>query len=109
MSLYEDLVRVTALLRFHGVEGEVVDDQEVGADEPAQLGLVAAGEARLLQGLEHAVGTDGDDGVATATGGMADGVGEEGLAYADVADDGEVVVSLDHAQGDQFVQELAVE
>ena len=62
----------------------------------------------MLEGLEHLVGGDGEDGVAAAAGEPAEGVGEEGLADADGADDGDVGVGVEEAQRDELVPERAV-
>jgi hypothetical protein len=109
VSFGEDLVGVAALLRIHGVESEIVEDQQVDGDDAAELGLVGVEEPGLLEGLEHLVGANGEDGLAAAAGGVTDGVSEEGLADADGADDGDVVVGLEEAQGKELAEELSVE
>ena len=47
--------------------------------------------------------------MAAAAGDVAEGVGEEGLADADGADDGDVGVGLEEAQRDELVEQRAVE
>ena len=55
MPLGQEFVSVAALGRIHGIEGEVVDDEQVDADEFAQLGLVGVVEPGVLQGFQHLV------------------------------------------------------
>ena len=43
VALGEDLVGVAALLWVHGVETEVVEDEEIDGEELAELGLVGLG------------------------------------------------------------------
>lgn len=52
-----------------------------------QLGLVGVVEASVPQALQQSIGSTGEDGVTAAAGDVAEGVGEEGLADADRADD----------------------
>jgi hypothetical protein len=66
VAFEEDLIGVAALLGLHGVEGEVVEDQEVDGEELAEFGLVTLGEAGVLEGLEQRVRAEGEDGVAAA-------------------------------------------
>ena len=61
---------------------------------------------RVLSSLSA---VSGEDGVAAAAGDVAERVGEEGLADADGADDGDVGVRLEEAQRDELVPERAVE
>ena len=109
VAFEEDLIGVAALLGLHGVEGEVVDDEEVDGEELAELGLVTLGEAGVLEGLEQRVRAEGEDGVAAATGDVAQGVGEKALADADGPDEGDVVMRLQEAERDELVEERAIE
>ena len=60
-----------------------------------QAGLVGVEEAGLFEGLEHTVGRDGEDRMAPATGDVPEGMGQEGLADTDGADDVDVEIRLD--------------
>ena len=93
MPLQEDVVGVATLLRIHGVEPEVVDEQEIDAEEFPQFGLVALGQAGMLEGFEHPVGADGQHRVPTAAGDVAEGMGRERLADPDRPADGDVVMA----------------
>jgi len=62
VAFEEDLVGVPAFLGLHGVEGEVIEDEQVDGEELAQLGLMALGEAGVLEGLEQGIGADARDG-----------------------------------------------
>jgi len=109
VSFEEDLIGVPALLGLHGVEGEVVEDQQVDGEELTQLGLVTLGETGVLEGLEHPIRAEGEDGVAAAARDVAEGVGQEGLADADGADEGDMVMRLEEAKGDELVEQRAIE
>jgi hypothetical protein len=109
MSFEEELVGVAAFLRVHGIEAEVVDDEELGSEKLSQLLLVGEEEACLLERLEHAVGPKGEHRVTAATGEMAECVSEEGLADADVADDSDVVMRLDEAERGELGEQSLVE
>jgi hypothetical protein len=86
MPLDHDLVDVAAFGEIHGIEREVVDEEQVGGEEFAQFRVIGVVEAGVLEVLEHAVGPQGEDGVAMAAGHVPEGVGEEGLADPDRAD-----------------------
>jgi len=88
---------VSALLCVHGVEAEIVDDEQVDSDELAQLGLVALRQPRVLERLEHAVGAQREHRKAAAARQVAECVGDESLADTDGADDGDVSVRRDDA------------
>ena len=87
----------------------LVEDQEVDGEQLAEFGLVILGEAGVLEGLEQRVRAEGEDGVAAATGDVAQGVGEKGFADADGADEGDVVMRLQEAERDELGEEGAIE
>ena len=58
----------------------------------------------MLEVLEHLVGAKREDGVPTAAGDVAEGMGEEGLPYAHRSDE-EDVVMMD--EGDSEDEEAA--
>jgi hypothetical protein len=68
VSLDRDLVEVGGLGGVVGLEGEVIDEEDVDADEPAQFGVVGVVEAGGLEAFEQPVGTFGVDLVAAAAG-----------------------------------------
>jgi hypothetical protein len=63
----------------------------------------------VLEGLEHAVGPEGEHGVAAATSEVPEGMSEEGFANADVTDDGDMVMGFDEAEGGELGEEGLVE
>src|SRR5581483_2122920 len=91
------------------IEPEVIDEEQVDGEELPQLGLVALGEAGVLEGLEHAVRPHGEDRVAAPAGDVTEGVGEKGLAHPDRTDDGDVVMALQEAEGRELVEEGVIE
>ncbi|HWP65466.1 MAG TPA: hypothetical protein VNO26_06105, partial [Candidatus Limnocylindria bacterium] len=105
MALEEELVDVAALRRVHGVEAEIIEDEEFDADEAAHLLFDGVIEAGVLEGLEEPIGADGAHGGAAGAGEVAERVGEEGRADADGADDGDVFVLVEKAQGRELAQQ----
>src|SRR6266545_3162918 len=83
----------------------LVEDQEVDGEQLAEFGLVILGEAGVLEGLEQRVRAEGEDGVAAATGNVAQGVGEKALADADGADEGDVVMRLQESERAELTEE----
>jgi hypothetical protein len=83
VALHHELVDVLRLGGVHGLEAEVVDQEEVDADELAHLGFVAHVEPGSLEPLEHPVGSFEVDGLGPAAGDMTEGVGHERLADPD--------------------------
>jgi hypothetical protein len=73
MPFREDVVGITTLLGVHGVEAEVIDEEQVDREELPQLRLVALGKASMLERLEHPVGADGHHRVPTSAGDVAQG------------------------------------
>jgi hypothetical protein len=62
----------------------------------------------VLQGLQHAISPESEDGVAVTAGDVTEGVSEEGLAHTDGADDDRVGVGVDEAEGSEFIQKFLV-
>ena len=61
MTFEQDLEGVAALGGVHGIEPEVVEDQDIDGEEASQLGFVGAIEAGVLEGFEHRVGAQRED------------------------------------------------
>lgn len=68
MALGHERVDVAALLRHHGVDAEVIDQQEIDGQPLAQFGLVAVVEAGVAQGLQQVIDGLGKHGVAPVGG-----------------------------------------
>ena len=79
MSLGEHVVGIATLDGVERVEREIVDDEQVGGDEPSQLGVVAVVEARVLERPEHLVGTHREHRQAATARDVTERVGDEGL------------------------------
>src|SRR5207244_4404466 len=92
----------------HGVEREVVEDEEVDGDRAPELELVAVVEPCDLERLEELLGALEVDRVAAPASGVAEGLREVSLPDADRADDRDVRARLEESQRDELVQELAV-
>jgi hypothetical protein len=52
VAFEEELVGVAALLSVHGVEAEVVNQEQIDRHELAELGLVALGQTGVLEGWD---------------------------------------------------------
>jgi hypothetical protein len=52
------IVEIAALHGIEGVEGEVVEDQEVDCQQFPDLGFVAVVEPRVLDGLQYVIGAE---------------------------------------------------
>jgi hypothetical protein len=109
VSFEEELVGVAAFLGVHGIETEVIDDEELGSEKLSELLLEGVEQARLLEGLEHVIGPKSEHGVTATTGEMSECVSEEGLSDADVADDGDVMMRADETQRGEFGEQSLVE
>jgi len=86
-----------------------IEHEQIDAEEPAHLLLDGVMEAGVLEGLGQAIGADGAHGGAAGAGELPERVGEEGLADADGADDGDVFVLVEEAQRGELTQQGAVE
>lgn len=73
------------------MRARTIDDENVHGDELAQFCLVAVVEARVLEGLEHLISAQGEDGMPPPAGRVAQRVREEGFAHA-IADRAEVAL-----------------
>ena len=90
------------------MEGVVVDDQQVGAEQFADLGVEAVVEAGDPESFEELVGSFEPDAVTSADGGVPEGDSEEGFADADRPDDQPVLGGLDEAEAGEFVDDVVV-
>jgi hypothetical protein len=109
MSFEKELVGIAAFLRIHGVEAEVIDDEELGSEELSELLLEGLEESRLLERLEHSVRAKSEHGVAAATGEVAESMSKEGFSDADVTDDGDMVMGFDEAKRGELGEQSLVE
>jgi len=109
VALEDHLVEVARLLRAQAAQAEVVEDEQIGGEQPAEdlLGRVVG--ARLVQGLEHAVGAEEEHVAAGPAGGVAQRAGEEGLAHAHGPEEDHVLLALEEAEGEEVLDPVAVE
>src|SRR5579862_3571952 len=107
--LDEELINVLALLAAHGLEGEVVDDEQVDGAEGGHLGVVRVVESTLSQKRQHLIGAQEVDVVAMTAGEVTESVGDEGLADADGPENDDVPMRLQEAQRTELCEELLVE
>ncbi len=63
----------------HGLQGEVVEDEDFDAGEGTHLGLDAVVQLGRLERAGHLVGADEPDGAATAAGDVPERDGQVGL------------------------------
>ena len=108
MAFDDELVDVGGVERVEGLEGEVVDDEQVDAEQFAHLGVVAVVEPAGAESFEEPVAAFEVDAVAAADGGVAEGGGEEGLADTDGSHDHGVVAAVDEPQRAQLVPDGVV-
>jgi hypothetical protein len=79
MAFDDEFVDVGGVESVEGLEGEVVDDQQVDAQESAHLDVVTVVEAAGAQAFEHPVAAFEVHGVPTSHGDVAQGRSQEGL------------------------------
>ena len=109
MALEDDLVEIAGLLGIEAAQSEVVDDEDVGGEQAAQDFLGRVIGAGLVQALQEVIGAQEAHLVAGATGRVAEGTGQEGLADADRAEKDDVLVAFDEAEGEEIADAVAVE
>ncbi len=102
-------IEVFGLLLGEAVQGEVIDDQQVGGKVAAEGFLEAVVGARLAELAEQDVGPAEEDRVAGPGGSCAEGLGEEGLADTDGTDEEDVLFLLEEVQGEELVEMAAVD
>ena len=99
----DELVESAVSSGVEGCEGEVVDDEQVDAEQLAHLGVVAVVEPAGPEPFEEPVAAFEVHAVAAADGGVAEGGGEERLADTDGSHDHGVVAGVDEPQRAQLV------
>jgi hypothetical protein len=109
VALEDHLVQIARLLGRESAQAEVVEDQQIRGEQSPEglLGRVIG--ARLVEPLEHAIGTEEEHVVSGAAGGMAEGTGEEGLPDPDGAEEDRVLLAFEEAEGEELLDAVAVE
>src|SRR6266540_2556080 len=87
----------------------LIEEQQVGGGDAAEDRAVGAIGAGGVQALEDVGGGRVVDAQGVATGGMADGLGDGGLAGGRAADEDDVAVLVDEAAGEQLLDDLGEE
>ncbi len=77
MAFDDDLVEVVGLGGVEGPQGEVVDDEQVDAGEPSELGVEGVVESRGAEPGEQFVGAVEPDGEAASDGDVAERGGQD--------------------------------
>ena len=103
----DELVEVGGLGGVEGLEREVVDDEQIDADEAAHLDLVGVIEPGGAEPFEQPVGPFGVDLAAAAAGDVPERVGEVGLADPDGSEDQRRVGVVDEPQRGQLGPDVA--
>jgi hypothetical protein len=109
VSFLEDFEQVMAGAGVEGFEGEVVEDEEVGAAEgldEARMAPIASGERQIFAELRPAMI---ENGAIVAAGFLADGAGEPTLANAGRADQGQIVMGIDPFSLRELLKQGAVQ
>lgn len=109
VALEDDVVEVARLTGVETAEAEVIDGEDVGREQPPHRLLARVVGPGLVEGLEQVVGAEEEHLVADATGGVAQGRGEEGLPDADRPHEEHVLLALDEAERKELPDALAVE
>jgi len=91
----DEFVDVGGVERVECLEREVVDDQQVDAQQFADLDVVTVVESRRAEPFEHPVAAFEVHAVTTADRGVAERGGEERLADSDWSHDHRVVAAVD--------------
>jgi hypothetical protein len=73
IALERQVIEVATLDGIEGVDGEIVEDEEVDGHEFPQLGFVAVIEPCVLEGLEHLIRAHGEHGGTAPTGDVPEG------------------------------------
>ena len=103
MAFGDDLVEVGGLGGGKGLEGKIIDDEQLDSGQAAVLGFEGVVEAGGGEALEQLVGAGHVDGAAPADGDVAQGGGQVCLPDADGTQDQGAVGCVEEPQGDQFV------
>ncbi len=98
MAFDDDLVDLGGVDGVHGSESEVIDDEHVGAEQLADLGVVAVVHPGCLQALQQDVSAFEVNAATASASDVSERAGEEGLADPDRAEDDDVVGCVDETQ-----------
>lgn len=109
VALEDDLVEVARLPRVETAQAEVIDDEDVRSEQPAQRLLGRVIGAGLMQPLQQVVGTKEEHVVTGPARRMAQRRGEVGLPDAHGPEEDHVLLALDEAEGEEVAHAVAIE
>ncbi len=109
VALDDHLVDVVRLSRIEPPEPEIIDDQEIGCQEPPQgllLRMVAAG---LAEFLEHLVCPDEEHPAPGPASGMPEGGSQEGLSDPDRTKKESVLSPIEEPEAEEITYPVTIE
>ncbi len=109
MTVLDDFEQVMAFALSHRLEGEVIEDEEIGfgdLGEAPDQGSVTAGDAQTVEQPGNAFIANGE---TLATSLVAESTGEPGFAGAGWSREVQVVTSADPVAGDEGSHQRAFE
>ena len=109
MSADDQFVQIGGLLSGEPVETQVVQDEQVRGEEGAEGALRRVVHPGLGHAPEEVIGMAETYGVTGADGGIAQGLGQEGLADTGGTHQQEVLVPGEEPQGEGGIQEPSVQ
>ena len=109
MSADDQLVEVGGLLGGEAMEAQVVQDEQVRGEKGTEGAVDGVVDPGLGHGPEEVVGMAEADGVTGPDGGVAQGLSQESLAHTSGADQQDVLMPGEELQGEDGVQEPAVQ
>ena len=109
VAVEDELVEVGGLLGREPVEPQVVHDQQVRSQEGPEGSVHRVVHPGLGHGPEEVVGVDEADRMPGPDGGVSQGLGQEALADPCGSHQQDVLVLVQELQGEDGVQEPAVE
>src|SRR6185437_9506116 len=108
-ALEEELVDVLTLLLVHGLEREVVEDEQVDGRQRGHDGIARVVEPALAQSLERLIGSCKLHVISVPARDVSEGAREERLADADGAEDAHVTTCFEKAQARELGEHALVE
>ena len=109
VALEDHLVEIARLLGRESPQAEVVEEQQIRGEQSSDGLLGGVVGARLVEPLEHAIGSEEEHVVPSAAGGVAEGAGQEGFPDPDGAEEDHVLLALEEAEGEELLDTVAVE
>jgi len=109
MPLQDHLVEVARLLGVETPKAEVIDDEDIGCEQPPSHLLRAVIGSRLVQELEEAIGAQEEHVAPRTAGRMTDCGSQEGLSHSDRPQEEHVLLAFDEPEAEQVLHPVAIE